>query len=64
MFYLGSLTRYKPYDFDKIVTHEYAWLVGEFLNTQPIQFLYGLASTLDGIEVVQPYAAARHIAGG
>jgi hypothetical protein len=64
MFYLGSLTRYKPYDFDKIVTHKYAWLVGEFLNTQPTQFLYGLASHLDGVEVVRPYAAARHITGG
>lgn len=63
MFYLGSLTRYKPYDFDKIVGDKYAWLVGEFLNTQPTQFLYGLASHLDGIEVVRPYAAARHLAG-
>jgi hypothetical protein len=61
MFYLGSITRYKPYDFEKIVTHKHAWLIGEFLNTQPTQFLYVLASHLDGVEVVRPYAAARHI---
>lgn len=64
MFYLGSLTRYKPYDFDKIITQKFAWLIGEFLNTQPTQFLYGLASHLDGVEVVRPYAAGRHITGG
>ncbi len=58
MFYLGSLTRYKPADFDKIVTHRYSWLVAEFLETQPTQYLYGLASFIGGIEVVRPFAAA------
>ena len=60
VFYLGSLTRYKPYDYVKI-TNKYAWLIGEFLNTQPAQFLYGLASHMAGVEVVTPFAAARHI---
>ena len=60
VFYLGSLTRYKPYDYVKI-TNKYAWLIGEFLNTQPTQFLYGLASQMGGVEVVRPYAAARHL---
>ncbi len=54
MFYLGSITRYKPYDFDKIITQRYSWLIGEFLSTQPMQFLYALASHLDGVEVVRP----------
>jgi hypothetical protein len=55
MFYLGSVTRYKPHDFDKIVTRKHSWLIGEFLNTQPMQFLYGLASHVGGVEVVRPY---------
>jgi hypothetical protein len=54
MFYLGSITRYKPYDFDRIITGRHAWLVSEFLATQPEQFLYLLASTLAGVEVVRP----------
>jgi hypothetical protein len=57
MFYLGSLTRYKPADFDKIVTHRYSWMVAEFLETQPVQFIYGIASFLGGVEVVRPFAA-------
>lgn len=56
MFYLGSITRYKPYDFDRIVGGRYSWLVNEFLATQPRQFLYQLASTLAGTDVVIPYA--------
>lgn len=55
MFYLGSITRYKPYDFDKI-TDRYGWIVSEFLDTQPAQMLYLLASYLAGTEVVVPYA--------
>lgn len=57
MFYLGSITRYKPYDFDRIISGRHAWLVNEFLATQPEQFLYVLASTLAGVEVVRPLAS-------
>jgi hypothetical protein len=57
MFYLGSLTRYKPYDYDKI-TQGFSWLLGEFLDTQPPQFLTHLASFLGKTEVVMPYAVA------
>ncbi len=56
MFYLGSITRYKPYDYDRIVSGRYAWLVNEFLATQPRQFLYIVASILAGVDVVRPYA--------
>jgi len=56
MFYLGSLTRYKPADFDKIITRRYSWIIAEFLRTQPLQFLYGLASVLGGVQVVRPFA--------
>lgn len=57
MFYFGSITRYKPYDFDRIVSREHSWLVSEFLKTQPSQFLYGLASHIAGVDVVRPFAS-------
>ena len=56
MFYFGSITRYKPYDFDRIVEDKYSWLVSEFLKTQPNQFLHGLAGHIAGVDVVQPFA--------
>lgn len=55
MFYLGSITRYKPYDFDKIIAGK-SWLISEFLDTQPTQMLHLLASYIAGTEVVSPYA--------
>jgi len=30
--------------------------MSEFLRTQPIQFLYGLAGQIAGTDVVRPYA--------
>jgi hypothetical protein len=41
-FYLGSITRYKPEVFDKIISGKYSWIIAEFLATQPTQFLYTL----------------------
>lgn len=60
MFYLGSITRYKPHHFDAIISKGYDWLVAEFLETQPSQFLYLLASHIAGVEVMKPYATIRH----
>jgi hypothetical protein len=56
-FYLGSITRYKPQDFDKIVGSRFRWLVEEFLATAPTQFVYTIASSLANVEVVKPFAA-------
>lgn len=56
MFYLGSITRYHPYHFNKIADKTYAWLVNEFLDSQPTQFVYMLASTIVGVDVVKPFA--------
>ena len=57
MFYLGSVTRYKPHDFDSMAGEaRYGWLISEFVAIQPAQFLYGLASVLAGVDVVRPYA--------
>lgn len=56
MFYLGSLTRYRPHDYDTIASGRYAWLIEEFFTTQPLQFMYVIASTLAGTDVVAPLA--------
>lgn len=57
MFYLGSVTRYKPDVFGKLLSGGYAWVVQEFLATAPMQFIYLLASVVAGCEVVRPHAA-------
>ncbi len=57
IFYLGSITRYKPDVFDKIISGRQSWAVEEVLASLPTQFLYGLASELAGVDVVRPYAA-------
>ena len=57
IFYLGSITRYKPDVWDKIISGKESWIVEEFLASLPTQFLYGLASELAGVDVVRPYAA-------
>ena len=58
IFYLGSITRYRPDVFDKIIAGKDSWIIEEFLATQPTQFLYTLASELAGVDVVRPYASA------
>lgn len=55
-FYLGSITRYRPYDFEKIVQGKWRWIVEELLATEPNQMLYSTASWLAGTEVVRPFA--------
>lgn len=57
IFYLGSITRYKPEVFDKIVSGKHSWVIAEFLATQPTQFLYSLASELAQVDVVRPFAS-------
>jgi hypothetical protein len=56
MYYLGSITRYKPQDFDKIIEAKYGVLLQEVIATQPSQFLYLLASCLSGVDVVRPFS--------
>jgi hypothetical protein len=55
MFYLGDITRYQPQDFDTMISGQWAWLVNDFLNSQPKQFLYLLASELTESDVVIPF---------
>ena len=48
MFFLGSVTRYHPYFFASLMNEKEQWLISEFLNTQPSQFLYYLISYMVG----------------
>lgn len=56
-FYFGSVVRYKPDVFVKIVSGGYAWVVQEFFASAPSQFLYGLASFLAGVDVIRPFGS-------
>jgi hypothetical protein len=55
MFFLGSVTRYRPHQYDKIV-EKHAWLIDDFLATQPAQYLHLIASLIAGTEVLYPFA--------
>lgn len=55
VFYFGSITRYRPQDYERILGGDYLWVVGEFFATQPAQFLYYLASFMAGTEVIRPH---------
>ena len=39
MFYLGSIVRYKPQRFASLIGNKYHWLVEEFLQVAPKQFV-------------------------
>jgi hypothetical protein len=56
LYYLGSITRYKPADFDKLRAGKYGWLCEELLASQPLQLLYLFASEMTGVDVVRPLA--------
>lgn len=57
MFYLGSITRYHPYMFDEIFSDKEQWLMSEFLNTQPKQFLYLATARILGQSVLKAYSS-------
>lgn len=59
MFYFGSLTRYRPDDFHKLADGKHGWMVQEFLNTQPLQFVYFLGSGMIDSELVMPELTAK-----
>ncbi|MDX6765596.1 MAG: YaaC family protein [Candidatus Methylacidiphilales bacterium] len=51
MFYLGSIVRYRPYDFDKLVTKKYRWVIDEFLQIAPKQFVILMISQITRSEI-------------
>jgi YaaC-like Protein len=57
MFYLGSITRYHPYMFDKLFSDKEQWLMSEFLTTQPKQFIYLATAKVLGQHVLKAYAS-------
>jgi len=59
MFYFGSVARYRPDDLRKLLESKHGWMVQEFINNQPIQFLYFLGSGLMDAEMVIPELAMR-----
>lgn len=54
VFYLGSITRYRPHHFDAILEGVYGAWIREFIIGQPIQFIYLLASEFAQQEVTKP----------
>jgi len=53
MFYFGSVTRYRPHIFDRVLAGPLGGFVTEFITSEPEQLLYGLASQLAQREVVR-----------
>lgn len=54
MYYLGSITRYRPHHFRKVTDEAYGAFVQELLSNQPDQILYLLASEFAQREVTKP----------
>ncbi len=54
MFYLGSITRYRPHHYDRIVSGKFGSWVQEFVSGQPLQFLYLMASEFMRQDVTKP----------
>jgi hypothetical protein len=56
-FYLGSVTRYRPVDYQGIMKGKLGWVLREFLAVGPNQFLFLYASELLSRPVVMGGAA-------
>ncbi|MBM4093889.1 MAG: hypothetical protein FJ276_31460 [Planctomycetes bacterium] len=56
MFYFGSVARYRPADYEKMLNRKFGWAIEEFLATQGHQFVYLMANELLKREVVCPWA--------
>jgi hypothetical protein len=59
MFYFGSVARYRPDDFHKLADGRHGWMVHEFINNQPLQFIYFLGSGIMEAEMVIPTLTTR-----
>jgi len=57
MFFFGSITRYHPYMFDRLLTEQQMWLISEFLKTQPKQFLCSVTSRTIESAILKPDTA-------
>jgi len=52
-FHLGSVTRYRPDQFDELVSGPYGAFIREFIENQPNQWLYMLASEFAEQEITR-----------
>ena len=52
-YYLGSITRYRPQHFAKILAGDFGEFIQEFLSSQPSQFIYLIASDFAKRDVVR-----------
>lgn len=52
-YYLGSITRYRPQHFSRIISGDFGTFIQEFLSSQPTQFLYLMASDFAKRDVVR-----------
>ena len=57
LFYLGSIVRYRPHVFDRLIAGRYGPFISEFVTAQPDQLLYMLASEMCRREVAKPAIA-------
>ena len=53
-YYLGSITRYRPHHYDKIMASAWGARVNDFVTGQPAQFLYLMASQFVRRDVTKP----------
>ncbi|MBA4150853.1 MAG: hypothetical protein H0X66_22305 [Verrucomicrobia bacterium] len=53
-YYLGSITRYRPHHFDAIAATRFGPRIQEFITSQPLQFVYLLASEFARQDVTRP----------
>jgi hypothetical protein len=53
-YYLGSITRYRPHHYPKIIRTEYGPFIQDFITGQPQQFLYLMASEFAEQDVAKP----------
>lgn len=54
VYYFGSITRYRPHQYDAIASGPFGPWVQEFINGQPLQFLYLMASQFAEQDVTRP----------
>ncbi len=53
MYYLGSITRYRPQDFHKLLIGSYGAQIHTILSEQPTQFIYLMTSEFAKQEVTK-----------
>ena len=53
-FHLGSVTRYRPQDYDRMLSEKFGARILDFVTGQPSQFLFLISSEIARQEVTQP----------